>query len=411
MKARRLGMAVLVLALFGLGATRLAQADVITDWNDKACSIVAKAGPGSTGHRMMAFVQVAVFEAVNSIDPRYAPYLGKIVAPAGASIDAAVAAANRATLVELMPGEKAAIESAYQSAMAAFPEDAAKASGVAVGEKAAALSLARAVKDGANGPDNYQPYTTPGKYVPTMIPVFTQWSRRTPWIMDAPSQFRPGPPPKLDSETWAKDIQEVKMLGGKASTARTVEQTDIARFWEETRPLVYHPVIRSVANMPGRTVAQNARLYAVAAIAIDDALIAVFDAKYAYDFWRPITAIRNDHVAGQGRVVADLGWAPFINTPLHPEYPCAHCVSSGALGAVILAELAGRPVPTLSSSSPTANGMVRQWKSVDDFMEEVKMARIYDGVHYRNSNVVGNNMGMKVGALVVQKFAKPVGSP
>jgi hypothetical protein len=228
--------------------------------------------------------------------------------------------------------------------------------------------------------------------------------------MEKPSQFRPGPPPQLSSDTWAKDLQEVKMLGGKTSTARTAEQTAIARFWEETRPLIYHQVIRSVATIPGRTVVQNARLFAAASMAVDDALIAVYDAKYTYNFWRPITAIRTEHVAGTTKVAADLGWSPFIATPMHPEYPCAHCISSGAIGAVLVAELPSGPVPTLSSSSPTADGMAREWKSLGDFMEEVKMARIYDGVHYRNSAIVGNDMGMKIGALVIQKFATPLPS-
>ena len=401
------GVAVLALTLVSLGLSRAASADVITDWNDKACAIVAKVGPGSTGHRMMAIVQVAVFEAVNSIDSRYTPYMQKITAPAGASIDAAVAAVNRATLLALMPAEKASVDAAYQSAMAAIPDGAAKTDGIAVGEQAAAMILVRAAKDGADAPERYHPDTTPGRYVPTTIPVFSTWANRTPWIMEKPNQFRPGPPPQLSSDTWAKDLQEVKGLGGKTSTARTAEQTNIARFWEETRPLIYHPVVRSVATTPGRTVAQNARLFAAASMAVDDALIAVFDAKYTYNFWRPVTAIRNEHVAGATRVPADLGWSPFIATPMHPEYPCAHCVSSGAIGAVLAAELGSGPVPTLSSSSPTADGMVRQWKSIGDFMEEVKMARIYDGVHYRNSAVVGNEMGMKVGALVMEKFAKP----
>ena len=409
MNARKLGTAVVALALLLLGAARVAQADVITDWNDKACKIVAAVGPGAPGHRMMAIVQVSVFEAVNSIDPRYTPYVQKVAAPAGACVDAAVAAANRTTLLELVPGEKAAIEAAYQSAMASIPDGQAKTDGAAVGEKAAAVILARAAKDGASGPDNYQWQTTPGRYVPTMIPAVPTWARRTPWVMEKASQFRPGPPPSLDSDTWEKDFQEVKLLGAKNSTARTAEQTDIARFWEETRPLIYHPVLRAVANMPGRTVAQNARLFAAATMAMDDSLIAIFDAKYTYNFWRPITAARYEHVAGKTKVAADLGWTPFISTPMHPEYPCAHCVASGALGAVLAAELGSTPTPTLSSSSLTASGMVREWKSIPAFMQEVNMARIYDGVHYRNSTVVGNDMGMKVGALVQQKFARPAG--
>jgi hypothetical protein len=408
MRDLRMGMAVLALLAFG-AATR-AQADVITDWNDRACTIVGKAGQGAGGHRMMAIVQVAVFEAVNSIEPRYTPYIAKVYAPPGASVDAAVAAANRATLLDLMPAEKGAIESAYQTAMAAIPDGAAKSDGVVVGEKAAVAILARAANDGANGADNYAPYTTPGRYVPTMIPVFATWPKRTTWVLDKPSQFRPGPPPDLGSETWENDLREVKMLGAKNGSTRTAEQTEIARFWEETRPQLYHPVIRAVATMPGRSVAQNARLYAAASIAADDALIAVFDAKYTYNFWRPVTALRNDHVAGKTKVTADLGWSPFINTPMHPEYPCAHCVTSGAIGAVLTAELKGAPAPTLQTSSPSANGAVREWKSVADFMEEVKMARIYDGVHYRNSANVGNELGMKVGNLVAVKFARPMGS-
>ena len=158
--------------------------------------------------------------------------------------------------------------------------------------------------------------------------------------------------------------------------------------------------------MPGRTVSQNARLYAAASMAVDDALIAVFDAKYAYNFWRPVTAIRNGQMSGNSAIVAEAGWTPFINTPMHPEYPCAHCVSSGAIGAVLMAELGSTAVPKLSSTSPTLEGKVREWKSVNEFMEEVKMARIYDGVHYRNSAVVGNELGMKVGRLVMEQFGR-----
>jgi len=167
---------------------------------------------------------------------------------------------------------------------------------------------------------------------------------------------------------------------------------------------VYHGVLRSVANMPGRTVPDNARLLARGAVAVDDALIAVFDAKYAYNFWRPITAIRNGQMAAKGGK-PEPGWTPFINTPMHPEYPCAHCVSSGAIGAVLEAEL-GKNVTSLklTAKSPTAKDAERSWTSVVDFMQEVKMARIYDGVHYRNSTEVGNALGYRIGVLATQKL-------
>ncbi len=130
------------------------------------------------------------------------------------------------------------------------------------------------------------------------------------------------------------------------STVRTVEQTSIARFWETTSPAVYWPVVRSVAATPGRNVTDNARLLAVAAMAMDDALIAVFDAKYAYNLWRPITAIRNGDLDGNDATERDPGWMPLIDTPLHPEYPCAHCIVSAALGAVLEAELGDAPMPS-----------------------------------------------------------------
>jgi len=145
----------------------------------------------------------------------------------------------------------------------------------------------------------------------------------------------------------------------------------------------------------------NARLLALAGMAMDDALIAVFDAKYAYNLWRPVTAIRN--AEGDAR---DPGWLPFIDTPMHPEYPCAHCIVSASLGAVLQAELGTGPVPPLSSTSTTAGGATRTWKSVDDFVQEVAVARIYDGVHYRNSTVVGTEMGKKIGALVAQRLPR-----
>ena len=241
-----------------------------------------------------------------------------------------------------------------------------------------------------------------------MLPAVPNWGKRKPWAMTSGSQFRPGPPPALTSERWARDYNEIKALGAKNSTQRTPEQTAIARFWEATAPVVYWPVVRSVAVAPGRDVTTNARLLAIAAMAMDDGLIAVFDAKYTYNLWRPITAIRNGDADGNDATERDPSWTPFIDTPMHPEYPCAHCIVSGSLGAVLRAELGTGPVPNLSSSSYTAGGAVRTWKTVDDFVQEVAVARIYDGVHYRNSTEVGTGMGKKIGELAVKSFPKPI---
>ena len=389
------------LAAAMLAGALCAHADVVTDANAKAAEIAAKHPATPPAVRTMAIVQVSVFEAVSAITGRYPAFRAKVTAPPGASVEAAVASATRTALLKLMPAQQAAIDADYQAALKPLADGRAKSDGIAVGEQAAAAILASCVDDGSVAPNTYQPHTTAGVYVPTMFPAVPHWGKRKPWVMASAAQFRPGPPPSLTSETWKRDYAEIKALGGKNSTQRTAEQTAIAQFWEATAPVVYWPVVRSVANAPGRDVADNARLLAVAAMAMDDGLIAVFDAKYAYNFWRPVTAIRN--ADGDAR---DPGWTPFIDTPMHPEYPCAHCIVSASLGAVLSAELGTGPVPKLSSTSYTAGGAVRTWGSVGDFVQEVAVARIYDGVHYRNSSEVGTAMGKAVGELAVKRLPK-----
>ena len=384
-----------------LAGALCADADVVTDANTRAAEIAAKHPATPPAVRTMAIVQVSVFEAVSAITGRYPAFRAKVTAPPGASVEAAVASATRTALLKLMPAQQAAIDADYQAALKPLTDGRAKSDGIAVGEQAAAAILASCADDGSVAPNTYQPHTTAGVYVPTMFPAVPHWGKRKPWVMASADQFRPGPPPSLTSETWKRDYAEIKALGGKNSTQRTAEQTAIAQFWEATAPVVYWPVVRSVANAPGRDVADNARLLAVAAMAMDDGLIAVFDAKYAYNFWRPVTAIRN--ADGDAR---DPGWTPFIDTPMHPEYPCAHCIVSASLGAVLAAELGTGPVPKLSSTSHTAGGAVRTWGSVDDFVQEVAVGRIYDGVHYRNSSEVGTAMGKAVGELAVKRLPK-----
>jgi hypothetical protein len=396
----RLLTAPLLLLLVAVPAAR---ADVVTDVNAKSAEIASRAPGTPPAVRLMAVVQVAVFEAVNSITARYPAFKAKLAAAPGASVDAAVAAATRTVLLKLIPPQQAAIEADYQAALKGLPDGEARSRGIAAGEQAAAQILAACADDGAMAPNVYRPYTTPGVYVPTMFPAVPHWGKRRPWLMTKPDQFRPGPPPDLNSDVWKRDLAEIKALGGKTGSQRTAEQTAIAQFWEATLPNVYWPVARSVASTPGREVTDNARLLAVAAMAMDDALIAVFDAKYTYNLWRPVTAIRNtDAPAG------DPGWLPFIDTPMHPEYPCAHCIVSSSLGAVLAAEIGSGPTPRLTSTSSYAPNAPRSWATVNDFAQEVALARIYDGVHYRFSTVVGSAMGKKIGELAVQTFPKPV---
>ncbi|MGM9481980.1 vanadium-dependent haloperoxidase [Roseateles sp. NT4] len=382
------------------------QADVVTDWNQKASEIAVAHQAGPWGQAPMVLIQAAVFESVNAITRRY-PQSGylKLEAPAGASVEAAVAAANRAVLNRMATTQGAAVEAAYQAALATIAEGPAKADGIALGEKAVAGILALRAPTGAPTVF-YRPVTSPGNYVPTVVPANADLPAARCWVLDRIDQFRPGPPPDLKSAVWARDYNEVKAFGARTGSQRSAEQTEIARFWTATTPTVYYPIARSVALQPGRDVTQNARFLAASAQAMVDAIEAVFEAKYHYHFWRPFTAIRNGDQDGNDATERDAGWLPFIETPMHPEYPCAHCTIAGALGAVLKAEIGNGPTPRLSSTSPTLPGVTRSWSSVDAFTQEVINARIYDGVHYRNSGEVGRALGAKVGEVSAAKLLR-----
>jgi hypothetical protein len=382
-------------ALIAIAET--AYADVVCDENGRAAEIAATVTATPIAVRTMALVQVSVYDAVQSITKNYPPLVATTTAAVGASVEAAVAAATRTALLALVPAEREAIESAYQTALGKVPDGAAKSDGIAAGEQAARAVLAARATDGADAPDTYRPRATPGAYVPTARPLLPHWGKRTPWLMRAGDQLRPSPPPALDSEVWKRDLAEVAALGGKDSTRRTAEQTAIARFWETTSPAVYWPVVRSVAAERCADASESARLLATAAMAMDDALIAVFDAKYAYELWRPITAIRDASPA-----VADRDWEPLVETPMHPEYPCAHCIVSAAVGAVLEAWIGDSLSPVLRSTSPTAGGAERTWKTPAEFIQEVSEARICAGVHYRNSTKVGQAMGRQIGQMATE---------
>lgn len=371
-----------------------ARADAITDWNLKANEIVVESKIGTPpAIRVMAIVQTAALDAVNAAH--------------GASIDAAVAAANRATLSKLLPAQQALIDAAYHAALTPLADGPAKTAGIAQGERAAAAVLAARADDNAAAPEAYRPHTTPGAYVPTAAAAVPQWAQRKPWLMASAAQFRPGPPPALTSEQWARDFNEIKAFGGKTSTRRSAEQTETARFWEYSLPPIYHGLLRSAAAAPGRDVARNARLFAAASQAMDDALIGVFDAKYQYNFWRPVTAIRNADIDGNDATVREPSWSSLIESPMHPEYPSGHGVLAGAIAAVLGADQAGGAMPVLSTSSPSAKGATRRWASIDELVREISDARIYGGLHFRFSTDVAAAMGRQVGELAVLKYIAP----
>jgi len=240
--------------------------------------------------------------------------------------------------------------------------------------------------------------------VPTTLPVATEAARFKPWLMREPAQFRPAAPIPLQSAQWARDYNEIKEMGGRDSTKRSSEQTAVGQFWIVTGPPAWNPVIRALAATKKLSLIENARLFALAHMAGADAYIAVFDAKYAYDFWRPITAIRNGDIDGNEGTTYAPAWVPLIDTPMHPEYPCAHCITAAAVATVLESEFGGGPIGPITMTSPTAPGVMRTWNRIEDYVTDVKNARIWAGVHYRFSTEIGQAMGRKIGHLAVQDY-------
>jgi hypothetical protein len=377
-----------------------ARADVITEWGDTSTQI-ADEGPNTI--RTMALAQNAVYEAVNAITARYPRDRVDLGAVQGASVEAAVAAASRAVLLQEAPALKDKTEAAYSRALATIADSEARTKGIGVGERAAADVLAKHSHD-LDSIEPYRPVTSPGLYAPTTIPTGWSLGQHRPWFMKSAAQFRPGPPPALKSDLWARDYNEIKAVGSATSSVRTPEQTEIARFWATALPDVHLGLARSVATAAGREVTRNARLYAAVTAVMNETETSVFEAKYHYVFWRPITAIRNGDRDDNAATERDPDWVPLIVTPMQPEYPCAHCMLAASIATVLRAEAGGSSAINLSTTSNTAPGVTRQWKSTDALVQEVSMARIWAGVHYRTSTEVGNRMGEQVGELVARAY-------
>jgi hypothetical protein len=300
------------------------------------------------------------------------------------------------------------MKAALADYLAAIPDGTAKSDGVSLGEAVAARILQARTDDGSNAPDDYRPHTTPGVYVPTAITRAAMWGKIKPFAMDNPSQFRPGPPPALDSAAWATDFNEIKDYGRLNSRKRTAEQTETARFWLVAGPVSYHPFVRQLTSARQMSVSDSARFMTLVAIGMNDALIAVFDAKYHYDFWRPVTAIRNGDIDANPDTERDATWLPLADTPMHPEYPCAHCIVSGAVAGVVRAVLGGDEIPEIATQSPTAPGVTHRWTSMTAFAEEVANARVWAGFHFRSSTRVGTDMGRRIGEHAVSSVMRPV---
>ena len=396
----RFSLAIWISGALALSATA-ARADIIMDWNAKADALaIEKQLLNAANSRGQAMLHIAMFEAVNAIDRRYAPYRLKLTAEKNVSREAAAAAAAYDVLLALHPDKKADLDATLATSLAGIAENEAKAKGVELGKQAAAGIIALRANDGSNTPEDYRPATAAGVYIPTTIPIESTASKITPFVMASASQFRAAPPPALTSETWTRDLNEIREIGSLASAKRSAEQTTIARFWFFTGPRTYNAIVRQIASNRTMDLVDCARLYALTSIASADAFIAVFDAKYAHNLWRPVTAIRNADLTSNPATPREASWQPLGVTPMHPEYPCAHCIVSSAISTV-LQHVVGNEVAEIALVSPTAPGVTRKWTRLQDYSDEVSSARIYAGFHYRFSTEAGKQMGKKIGDLAV----------
>jgi hypothetical protein len=398
----------MLLALLLTAPVNAATGNVITDWDAKAVGIVqtGTAPPPPLGFRTMAILHSAMFDAVNSIEPRYKPYKVRLAATPDTSKEAAAAAAAVAVLVKLFPDAAADVQSTLTTYLATLPEGEGKSKGVKLGQEVAAKILEARANDGASAPDAYRPKTRPGAYIPTPITYGWALATMTPFALPTPSQFRAKPPPSLKSAEWARDYNEIKDLGAN-STKRTARQTEDARFWLVGGPLAYDQLPRQIVIAKNMDLLDSARFMALFSFATADALIAVFDAKYKYEFWRPITAIRNGDIDGNPATERDATWQPIDATPMHPEYPCAHCILSSSVAAVIEALLGGDEIPEVALTSPFALAVTHHFTNLRVFSDEIANARICAGFHYRFSTVAGREMGQKIGTYVVKSVMQP----
>jgi len=386
--------------------TTMAQpTDVVTEWNQQALNLVLLPASALTSVpqvRVMTIVQLAVHDAVNGITGKYDTYLSPGAAPANASPEAAAIAAAHHTLRNLFQSQAASLDSLFAQSVAAHGL-AENDPGVAYGRSAAAAILAlRANDHSAEAQFDYDApgVGTPGVWVrinnaPAQLPG---WGNVTPFVLRSSSQFRPDPPPALGSKQYAKDYNEIKEIGVLNSTTRTNEQSQIALFWRASPAAIWNPVLTQVLATQNLSLSAAARIFALFYLASADASIACWDAKYTYNNWRPISAIRGGDSDGNDSTVGDGAWSPFIATPPHPEYPSGHATNSSAMAMILESMFDDNPgIPIVV----TQTGITRQWHTFSEGVDEVIGARVYSGIHFRTADEVGAKLGRKVAKFVL----------
>jgi len=386
----------------------------VIDWNELLLSIVNTPGAQPANiqpTRNFAILHAAIYDAVNAIDRTHQPYLIALRAPRDASETAAADAAARTALDGLYSSQQTTIDATYGTELANVPDGPAKDQGVRLGNQLATDLLAIRTNDGSNvTPAPFVPGTAPGDYQPTPpnfpTPVFTTWGQVTPFVLDSGNQFRPAPPPALTSDAYAAAINEVQSLGSATSTTRTTEQTEIGKFWNPPIQNFWNQIAQEVALSHHSDLPTTARLFAALNLSFADSAIAFYDAKYTYQLWRPVTAIRLADTDGNPNTVADPGWLPLSgNTAADPSYPGAHSTISAA-GADILASFYG-DAQHFSLTSPALPGVTRSFTSFSAAAQEAGLSRIYSGQHTRLDHDAGLTLGHDVAGFVLHNALLP----
>jgi hypothetical protein len=406
-----------VLASVVMCGAATVRADAVTDWAAIMEESTLHVPDPALPIRVAAIMQLAVFEAVNTIVGHYEPYLvepylGRVGAPAAASPDAAAIAAAHRVLVDLLPDQAESLNAKRAVSLAALPDGAPKSAGIAIGEAAATAMLAKRANDGMDTDVPYTPGTLPGQYRPTpsdFTPAFgAHLGRVTPFAIDNVARYRVAAPPALRSERYARDYEEVKRVGDIASRERPKDRADVARFYAlDAIVPIYFSAARQVSLAQRKTLAENARIFALLGIAIFDAMVVCFDSKYFYDYWRPVTAIRLGHTDGNRRTDADPTWTPFVFTPPFPSYPSGHASFGGAARRV-LERVFGKDGLAITLASPEVPDVVLHYGSWKQITDDIDDARIYGGVHYRFDQEEAARQGRKVGRYVLRHWLRPL---
>jgi hypothetical protein len=408
----------LLLAAIASGASP-SRADVVTDWNEAALDVIrARNTPPPAVARNLAILHVAIYDAVNGIRQTHESYLVRGRAPAGASVTAAASTAARLTLVALYPADRAALEARDAGIQSTIRHGESRQRGIEWGTRVAGEILAARANDGSAATAPFPGSDEPGQWRPTVSfggvvrpALLPFWGQVKPFALGDRAQFRPPAPPRLGTRRYASEVNLVQRIGRLDSTERTVEQTEIAKFWgygpgTATPAGHWNQVAQAVARIEGTSLAENARLFALLNIAMADAAIVSWDCKYLYNLWRPVTAIQLADTDGNPLTHADPAWQPLLPTPPFPEYTSGHSTFSGAAAAV-LARFHGRDHLSFSVGSDDLPGVVRFYDSFSDAALESGASRIYGGIHFPSANQHGLLSGARTGIYVTRHLLRP----